>query len=81
MRRLLLALAACGILGLAAAVGAVQWFDHAWTAPGPVSGERVVVVERGEGLEQIAARLIAAGALHPEPLRGRWPFLLGARLT
>ena len=68
---LTLLLMAASIVG---GVGYWAWRD--WSAPGPLSEKRTIVLPRGAGAAEIARTLGADGVLaHP------WFFLLGAKVT
>jgi len=60
MKRFLLILVALGLIG----AGALQWFLAAWSAPGPAPAERVVMIEPGTSLRDIAGQLTAAGTVN-----------------
>ncbi|WP_439813764.1 endolytic transglycosylase MltG [Zavarzinia sp. CC-PAN008] len=59
MRRLLAVL----LLLVLLAGGGVAWLAQHWSAPGPAAGDTTLVIERGLGSEQIAARLEQAGVI------------------
>ena len=59
MKRFLLLLLALVIIG----AGAGIWYATAWTAPGPATAEKVVLIEPGTGLSRIAQQLEGAGAI------------------
>ena len=63
------------VLGIGAALAA-GWAWQRFTGPGPLAGERIVVVERGAGVNAIAEQLAREGVL-ADP----WTFRAGARLV
>ena len=76
MKRLLIA---ATFLITAAAVGAgllYSWGHQRFTGPGPLDERKVVLIERGSGLEAIARQLAAEGVI-----RSPLIFRLGARAT
>ena len=66
-RRLILRLvaAAAGLVVLVAAIvgGAVWWGLDQYKKPGPLAAAKVVVIPKGTGLADIAARLAEAGVI------------------
>jgi UPF0755 protein len=59
MKRVLLVLAALVLIG----AGASAWYAYAWTAHGPSSEDKVVLIEPGAGLSRIAQQLDEAGVI------------------
>ncbi len=56
------------LTGVAAAGGALYWANEAVFAPGPLAGERVVVVAKGSALKTIAGQLEDAGIVEDRRL-------------
>jgi UPF0755 protein len=59
MKRLLIVLVALAVIG----AGAMAWFTFAWTAYGPSSADKVVLIAPGTGLSRIAQQLEEAGVI------------------
>lgn len=64
------------VLAAALGAGALYWLQRAFEAPGPLAAPATVALPRGEGLEEIALRLAAAGVI-----RNPRVFVLGVRLA
>jgi UPF0755 protein len=56
--------------------GSAAWFWHAFTAAGPLTDEKIVVIPKGAGLAGIAKTLADAGVIRSELV-----FKLGARIA
>ncbi len=77
MFRLVLHAAVFGALGAALFLLVFAWRAHvAFTGPGPLAAAGTVVIEKGAGVERIAAMLHASGVVGD-----RFLFAAGARLT
>ena len=72
MRRVL----AASLIVVALAVGSLTWIDYMFSAPGPAAEDRVVVLPRGAGLDDIARRLARAGVIGKP-----WLFRIAVRLS
>ena len=77
MFRLVLHAAAFGLLGAGLFLLVFAWRAHlAFTGPGPLAVAETVVIEKGAGVQRIAATLYASGVVGD-----RFLFAAGARLT
>ena len=68
--RIFAALFSLAILAIVAAGGAAWWAWQRFNAPGPLAAETTVMLDPGDGLNTIAAKLKAAGAISSEDLFG-----------
>ena len=59
MKRVFIALAVLMLIG----AGAMGWFTWTWTAMGPSSADKVVLIQPGTGLSRIAQQLEEAGVI------------------
>ncbi len=64
MRALVLAALAVGLFAGLGVGGAWFWLESRFSAPGPLTEARDVIVEKGSGTAKIAADLAAAGVIH-----------------
>lgn len=76
MKRLLLTLVYLGSIAIVAAVGVAVWGYAEFTRPGPLAVSRVVVIPRGQGLEEIGQTLSMAGVIESPEV-----FAVGAKLS
>ena len=58
------------VLGIGATMGAAWWAMKRFDAPGPLADETLVMLDQGDGLNAIAAKLKAAGVFAPDDLLG-----------
>lgn len=77
MRRLAVRVCAFSIASvLVASAIAAGWAWHVFTAPGPLTASATVIVDRGDGVRDIARKLEAAGVIEHA-----WLFVAGTRYT
>jgi UPF0755 protein len=75
MKRGLRVAAVVLLFGAFCAAGLAVFGAWRFTAPGPLAADTTIILPRGSGTSQIAARLVQAGVL-----ADRWTFLIGVRL-
>ncbi len=75
MKKFLIFLIALFLLFNAAVAGLVGYGWHLFTKPGPLAADKILLLEKGMGLRQIAKKLEQEGIIYNE-----FSFLLGVRL-